>query len=140
MMSTTLSLNWTGGKQGSGQIEGKDFSAAISIPESLGGAGTGSNPKELYVASTAACFLATLSAISEGKKLPVEALNVQTEAEETKDSFTITHHATLTLKAEATEEDQAKAKEIVAAADKMCAVGNMARKAGVEISVTTQVN
>ncbi len=138
-MSTNLELTWSGGMKGSGNIKGEDFNADIAIPSALGGQGSGSNPKELYVASTASCFLATLAAISEGKKLPVESLSVQTNAVESKEEFTITHQAYVTLTSGAPEAEYERAKEIVASADKICAVGNLARKAGVNVSVVANV-
>ena len=133
-MNTTLTLTWSGGMKGSGQIEGANTSMAIAIPAVYGGAGTGSNPKELYIAATAACFISTLTAMIEGKHLPATSWTVQTDAEETKERFTITHCAAITLAPSATEEDQEKARAIIASADKVCVVGNLARKAGVEVS------
>ncbi|WP_115718011.1 OsmC family protein [Gallaecimonas mangrovi] len=138
-MSINLELNWAGGMKGTGHIKGDDFSADVAIPAALGGKGTGTNPKELFVASTAACFLATLAAISEGKKLPVESLSVDTVGDEGKDTFTIRHTAHVTLQNGSDADAVAKAIEIVAAADKMCAVGNIARKAGVEIEATADI-
>ncbi|HBW1603425.1 TPA: osmotically inducible protein OsmC [Klebsiella pneumoniae] len=137
-MSIKLDLNWTGGMKGTGSIKGEDFSTDIAIPAALGGKGTGSNPKELFVASTAACFLATLAAISEGKKLPFENLSVESEGEEG-DTFTIRHIAHVTLKDGSDSDSVQKAKEIVASADKMCAVGNLARKAGVVIEAIADI-
>ena len=75
-MNIRLESNWAGGKRGTGTITSENLSAKISIPSIYGGLGTDSNPKELFVASTTACFIATLTAIIEGKKLLIEGLSV----------------------------------------------------------------
>lgn len=138
-MTIELNLSWQGGMQGTGIVKGSEVEFPISIPTVYGGKGTGSNPKELYVASTAACFLATLSAISDNKKLPVAALNVATKAVEGDEGFTIHHTAFIALAPQASDADKAKALEYVATADKICAVGNLARKAGVDVTATAEV-
>lgn len=138
-MSINLNLTWNGGMKGSGMIESEGLSAKISIPAVYGGLGQFSNPKELYVASTAACFISTLTAISENKKLPLESLSVETKAVESGDDFSIEHIAVITLAKSATEEDATKAKEYTQTADKVCLVGNLARKAGVHVSATPKV-
>ena len=139
-MSIKLNLSWEGGMKGSGLIQSEGLSTKISIPAVYGGLGEYSNPKELYVASTAACFLSTLSAISDNKKLPLQSLSVETNADETNDEFVIHHVAKMVLNAQATEADIAKAKEYVATADKICVVGNLARKAGVNVTAGDDIS
>lgn len=138
-MDIHLNLSWQGGMQGSGHIEGEGLNTKISIPAVYGGAGTDSNPKELYVASTAACFISTLTAIAQNKKLPLKSLSVETSAHEDKDDFAISHIAHVVLTASATDDDKEKAKAHVATADKICAVGNLARKAGVQVSADADI-
>ncbi|RQW62775.1 OsmC family protein [Vibrio viridaestus] len=139
-MDIKLDLSWEGGMKGSGLIESEGLSTKISIPSVYGGLGEYSNPKELYVASTAACFLSTLTAISDGKKLPIESLTVETQAHEEGDNFTIHHVANVILSAESTESDAENAKAYTEKADKICVVGNLARKAGVEVTAEAVVS
>lgn len=137
-MDIKLDLSWQGGMKGSGLIESEGMETKISIPAVYGGLGEYSNPKELYVSSTAACFLSTLTAISDNKKLPLDSMKVETTAQEEGDNFTIHHIANIVLSKAATQDDVAKATEYTAKADEICLIGNLARKAGVE--VTAQAN
>ncbi len=138
-MNIQLNLSWQGGMQGFGLIKSDGLETQISIPAVYGGLGKYSNPKELYVASTAACFLSTLTAICANKKLPLDALTVETTAEEEGDHFTIRHTANLVLSKAATEEDAAKASAYTEKADEICVVGNLARKAGVDVSAKANI-
>ncbi|GHB34569.1 OsmC family protein [Salinicola rhizosphaerae] len=130
-----LELSWKDGFKGGGKIVGKEFSTDISIPAEYGGPGKGSNPKELYTASTAACFISTLTAMIGGKKLPLQQLSVDTQADIDGDDFVITHTANVVLESSASDEEVEKTKEVVIKADENCVVGNLARKAGVEVNV-----
>lgn len=137
--SISMTTAWTGGFKGTGAIEGEGFSLPTGIPTSLGGSGNGAAPKELFTAATAACFTATLRAISEGKKVPVDTLSVDTAAEAGDDSFTITHTAHVELAHGSSEADIETAKRAIESADNICAVGNLAKKAGVVIDVVADV-
>ncbi|QDK97493.1 osmotically inducible protein OsmC [Acinetobacter tandoii] len=114
-------------------------SYSIAITTVDGGLGTGSNPKELYVASTAACFISTLTAMIDGKKLPAISLAVTTNAKEEDNNFSILHHANIVLSNSASSTDLEKAQALVAQADKICVIGNLARKAEVEVSATANI-
>ncbi len=140
MADIKMTSAWQGGFKGNGTITGEGWQVGIGIPTDLGGSGAGANPKELFTAATAACFTATLRAITEGKKVPVESLSVDTEAVAGDDAFAIRHVARLVLVAGATGADRAAAEDAVARADKVCVVGNLAKKAGVTIEVAAELN
>lgn len=139
-MSVQLESTWTGGKSGKGEIQSDNLQATITIPAIYGGQGSHSNPKELYVASTAACFISTLTAMIEGKKLAIDALRDITHAEVDDDNFSITHTAEVKLSEGVTDQLIEKAKGLVSKADEICTVGNMARKAGVQISAIAKIS
>ena len=139
MTDIKMQSTWTGGFKGQGKIAGDGWGIGIGIPTKLGGSGAGADPKSLFTASTLACFTATLRAITEGKKVPVETISVDTEAEAGDDNFTIRHVAHITLVVGSTEADTTAAKAAIERADKICAVGNIARKAGVTINVDADV-
>ncbi|WP_329740490.1 OsmC family protein [Dyella sp. A6] len=128
-----LDLGWQNGFKGLGLIKGNGFDVPISIPAALGGSGTGAGPKELLASSAAACFIATLTAILESRKVPVADLAVATHAVESDDTIRLKHTAKVTVTDSATEEQIAGVEALVARADKACAVGNILRKSGVEI-------
>ncbi len=139
-MNINLQSTWIGGKSGKGEVKSDNFSATVTIPSVYGGQGTDSNPKELFVASTATCFISTLTAMIEGKKLDIVSLSVDTEANAGDEDFSITHTANVVLPQGASESDIAKAETLVASADKICTVGNLARKAGVKIDAIANIS
>ncbi|MER5173261.1 MULTISPECIES: OsmC family protein [Thioclava] len=139
MSDIKMTSSWTGGFKGEGKIEGEGWNVGIGIPTDLGGSGAGADPKSLFTASTLACFTATLRAITENKKVPVKSIDVETFAVATDKEFSIHHRAKLVMEANATAEDFSAAEAAVATADKVCVVGNLAKKAGVIIEVTPEI-
>jgi len=128
-----LALTWNDGFKGAGQIKGANFGVQIGIPQSYGGSGAGANPKELLASSAAACFIATLTSILENRKTPVAELAVATHVLETDEGISITHEVDLKVVPGSTEEDTSTVQASVERADKVCAVGNILRKAGTQI-------
>lgn len=141
MADATINLEttWDGGFTGQGLIKGDGFEIATAIPTALGGSGAGADPKQLYVAAATACFTATLRAITEKKKVPVDAIAVSTHAVAGDENFTIAHTVALTMAPDAGDAGAAAAHDAVETADRICAVGNLARKAGVEITATVDL-
>lgn len=72
-------LTWSGGKVGPGLVEAGGQSVQFSVPASMGGLGTGTNPEELLLSAVGSCFTATLAAILEAARLPVASLQVRAE-------------------------------------------------------------
>ncbi|MCS0505192.1 OsmC family protein [Ancylobacter mangrovi] len=140
MADIKMTSSWEGGFEGEGRITGEGWSVGIGIPADLGGSGAGASPKELFTAATLACFTATLRAITDKKKVPVEKLSVETSAQATDDIFAIRHIARVILTTWATDADAAAAKAAIETADKVCIVGNLAKKAGVTIDVKAEVS
>jgi lipoyl-dependent peroxiredoxin len=135
-----LKLNWNGNTKGNGTIKGDALETKVAIPQSSGVSGKGTNPKELLVASAASCYKLTLVAMLEARKLPVVGLSMETEATNSKEEgFKITHYPQVILSAEATEEEKQTAKRTIEAADKGCKVGNMLKKADVQINIIGKV-
>jgi len=139
MADIKMTAGWTGDFKGEGRITGDGWEVGIGIPADLGGSGAGANPKELFTASTLACFTATLRAITANKKVPVETLSVETSATSGDNALAIRHVARLVLSSGSGEADQAAAEDAVHRADKICLIGNLAKKAGVSIEVTSDI-
>lgn len=64
---------------------------------------------------------------------------VETSAVADDDKFAIQHIAHVTLPSSATDKDQTAAESAVRNADKVCVVGNLAKKAGVTIDVEADI-
>ncbi|WP_115717766.1 OsmC family protein [Gallaecimonas mangrovi] len=137
-LEISLKADWNGGVDGKGRIVAEDAAFDIAIPKPYGGAGTDTHPKELLVAAAQACFLATLRGITAMNKLPVEHLSVETKAE-AGDTFKISHQAEITLPAGSGEAEVTKAEALLEKADAICEVGNLVRKAGVQITMIPTV-
>ncbi|ARJ50011.1 SACOL1771 family peroxiredoxin [Staphylococcus lutrae] len=56
---------WHGGRNEVGQLRGNVINQEVSIPSSLGGRGTGTNPDELLVSAAASCMTISLAATLE---------------------------------------------------------------------------
>ena len=139
-VKTTLKTVWNGNIKGSGSIKATYLDTALAIPVNLGGTGEGSEPKEMLIASATTCFTMTLTGMLQMKKLPVDQILVDTESTNSKeDGFKINHSCQIVLSADATEEQVQAATAMIALADKNCAVGNMLRKADVQIEAAGEV-
>lgn len=138
---TTLQTVWNGDSKGKGSIKTNHLDTNIAIPESLGGNGEGAEPKEILISSATACFTMTLTGVLQGRKLPVDKITIDTESTTTKeDGFQITHYPHLFLPVDATEDQVQTAERAIELADKACKIGNLLRKAGVQIHVEGKVS
>ncbi|WP_338789550.1 OsmC family protein [Metabacillus sp. FJAT-53654] len=115
----------------------------MAIPESSGGTGEGAEPKGLLVSSAAACYSMTLVAMLEARKLNVTGLTMNTEATNSKEEgfkIIIIHYPHIILSADATEDQIQSANRAIVAADKAYAIGNMLKKADVQIDIEGKVS
>lgn len=138
---TNLTIVWNGSLEGNGSITVDEMETKIAIPESFGGSGKGAEPKGLLVSSAATCYTMTLVAMLETRKFAVTHFVMDTQATLTKEGkFTIIHSPQITLSADATEEQIQSAHRALAAADKGCMVGNLLKKADVQIEIDGKVS
>src|SRR5690625_7417764 len=75
-MKSNVSIVWNGGIAGNGTIKADYLDTEIAVPISLNGTGKGTDPKELLISSAATCYITTLAAILENRKLSVEDLSM----------------------------------------------------------------
>jgi lipoyl-dependent peroxiredoxin len=140
-LKTNLKTVWYGNTKGNGRIKANFLETNIAIPESLGGSGEGAEPKELLITSAAACYTMTLVTMLETRKLPVTGLTMDSEATNSKEEgFKIIHYPQIILSADATEEHIQAANRAIVSADKGCAIGNMLKKADVQIDIEGKVS
>lgn len=138
---TSLKMVWTGNKSGNGKIEASYLKTDIAVPKSFGGSGEGAEPKELLVSSASTCFLMTLVGLLESRNVAVDNLEMSSEASISKEEgFKIVHYPTIVLPATATEEQIQMADRTFAAADRNCDIGNLLKKAGVQIDFSGHVS
>lgn len=135
-MAARVKTTWTGTMKGQGRIEADRLDAPVAIPTELGGTGEGADPKTLLVASAATCYLMTLVAILQNRKLPVSDLELVSEGSDpTQPDFAIEHQVQVRLSPEITQEQMGQAEAAMHQADKACVIGNVLKRAGVKINV-----
>ena len=138
---TTLKTVWDGTVSGQGNIKAGYLDTNIAIPAPVGGSGEGADPKELLVSAAAACYTMTLVTILETRQLRVARLTMDSEATDSKEEgFKIVHQPHLVLPADASEEQIQLANRAFGTADKGCGVGNMLKKADVQIDIDGKVS
>lgn len=136
-----LKTTWSGGTAGSGRLMSTTLDTKIAIPLALKGSGEGAHPKELLVASAASCYVMTLAAMMDARKLPEADITVETTLTGTPDAgLRIAHDTHIVFAESASAEEIQRAEVLVESADSACMVGNLLRKGGVEVTVQGHVS
>ena len=68
-----IHLEWQGGRLGAGTVRAGGMQTGVSVPASMGGPGSGTNPEELLASAAATCYAITLAALLERMRLPLAA-------------------------------------------------------------------
>ncbi|MGA9289963.1 MAG: OsmC family protein [Anaerobacillus sp.] len=108
-----LQGSWKGGLSGEGKIETDHLTTDVSIPVSMGGTEKGTNPDELLLSSSAACYFMTIGLYLERNKIPFEDIKISsklTVSEEGRLHVESIHHYPVIYLAE--EPDKAKVEQI----------------------------
>ncbi|RLL42837.1 OsmC family peroxiredoxin [Oceanobacillus piezotolerans] len=122
-----LKADWPGGRNSEGYIEAGNLKTKISIPPEMDGPGVGTNPDEMLLGAAATCYIITLAAMIERAKLPLDEMSLESEGivDVTNGVFTykkIIHRPTVSLQANATEEEHRKVAQLVEKAEKSCMI------------------
>ncbi|WP_054941149.1 OsmC family protein [Paenibacillus ihuae] len=122
-----LKAVWNGGRNSEGRIDVGGLKTTISIPQEMGGPGTGTNPDEMLLGAASTCYLITLAAMLERSDITPLDLTMESEAivDVTNNVFTyerIMHKPRIVLKADATEAELMKAERLAQMAEKSCMI------------------
>lgn len=130
-----VTVNWQGGRDGSGNVKGDRSGVGenLAVPPEFGGSGAGgTNPEELLAKAVASCYSITFGIIAGTRKIPM--VNLETHAtgmvEENGPSFVYTEivvKPTITLAADATDEQVSMAEQMAHKADLYCIITNAIR-------------
>ena len=124
----TAEAHVTGGRgQGHGRTSDGQLDVQLRLPKEMGGAGDGTNPEQLFAVGYAACFEGALGAVSRREKLELGAVAIDSSVSlvTTEDrGYTVAVKLDVTLP-DISDGDQAK--QIVAAAHKVCPYSNATR-------------
>ncbi|PCF43108.1 SACOL1771 family peroxiredoxin [Staphylococcus delphini] len=77
----SVQVTWQGGRNEVGQVQGDVIQHPVSIPASLGGVGTGTNPDELLVGAAASCMTISLAATLERAHLTATKIEMHSYGE-----------------------------------------------------------
>jgi peroxiredoxin-like protein len=140
-----LNAVWNGGRNSEGTIETGNLKTVISIPQPMGGPGTGTNPDEMLLGAAATCYIITLAATLERAGIETESLTLSSEGtvDVTNNIFTyerIVHRPHIVLKAGATEREVERARLLAGKSEGACMIsravsGNIALSTEPEIEV-----
>jgi peroxiredoxin-like protein len=141
-----VSVQWTGGRDGSGSVDSKHSNTKIdvAVPPEFQGPGGGACPEELMTSAVASCYTMTFGIIAANRKIPVQSIAVDAvgEVEQAGAQFTfkkITIKPTIVLAPEATDEQLKIAEDMSHKADLYCIITNAVR-GKVEIAVESNVS
>jgi len=116
----------TGGRDGRTKSDDGLLDLSITPPKALGGAGTGTNPEQLFAAGYAACFGSAVGAVARAKKITTGTVTIT--AKVTLGSIPNQRYG-LAVELEASLPDlpRAEAEALVAAAHEVCPYSNATR-------------
>ncbi|ANF95885.1 OsmC family protein [Paenibacillus bovis] len=122
-----LDADWKGGRNSEGTISTGNLNTVISIPQPMGGPGTGTNPDEMLLGAAATCYIITLAAMLERSDIAVDRLTMRSEGhvDVTNNIFTykeIIHRPQIILAADASERQQEKALMLAHKAEQSCMI------------------
>jgi lipoyl-dependent peroxiredoxin len=126
----------TGGRDGETRGEDERFTAKLSTPKELGGAGgDGTNPEQLFAAGYSACFIGALKVAGQqlGVKVPAETSVTATVGigPRSEGGFGITADLEVSLPGV----ERANAEKLVEAAHQICPYSN-ATRGNVDVGLT----
>ena len=133
---------WSREGHGEAVAENSGTTFNLAVPTEFQGSGGGTNPEELLTTAISACYTITFGIIAGNRKLPVTSVQVAAtgQVEQSGTSFVYTAivvRPTITLSAEATDEQLASAEDMAHKADNYCIVTNAVRgKVAVTIEPT----
>jgi peroxiredoxin-like protein len=137
-----LKAVWNGGRNGTGNLEAGNLRTAISVPREMNGPGVGTNPDEMLLGASATCFLITLAAILENRKLPVLELSLESEAFVREEGRRLTferivHRPKMAVPSKMTDKERESILQAAMAAEKACMISR-ALHGNVKIEVEPQ--
>jgi Ohr subfamily peroxiredoxin len=119
----TAKSHVTGGREGEGRSSDGRIEVKLSSP---GGAGTGTNPEQLFAIGYSACFMGAMKAVAPKLKLTVPqdaAIDAEVDLGPTSLGFGIAARLNVSLPGM----ERAQAEQLVAEAHKVCPYSNATR-------------
>ncbi|MBI5972744.1 OsmC family protein [Staphylococcus caledonicus] len=127
-----VQTNWQGGRDEVGTVNGDVLSEQISIPSSLGGNGTGTNPDEMLVSAASSCYIISLAATLERAKFSNVTLTVDSVGTAIFENGKfrmdkITHYPSISVPDNEKENLEKRLPKLLEIADNNCMISNSIR-------------
>ncbi|WP_409467479.1 organic hydroperoxide resistance protein [Streptomyces sp. HC307] len=118
--SYTAVVNVTGEGRNGGRVQSDDrlLETALSYPKELGGAGTATNPEQLFAAGWGACFLGAVRRAAADRKVRLTSTEINAEISLNHNDGGYSLAAVLNLELGGVDQDQAT--ELADAAHQLC--------------------
>ncbi|MBX3609340.1 MAG: organic hydroperoxide resistance protein [Hydrogenophaga sp.] len=122
----TAHAHTTGGRDGASRSDDGLLEVKLSPPKAMGGAGTGTNPEQLFASGYSACFMGALKHVAGMKKVPVPAtaaIDAEVDIGPVPQGFGIAVRMTIHLPGM----DRAVAQDLIDTAHQVCPYSNATR-------------
>ncbi|PTE68008.1 peroxiredoxin [Staphylococcus devriesei] len=138
-----VQTKWQGGRDEVGTVNGDVLSEQISIPSSLGGNGTGTNPDEMLVSAASSCYIISLAATLERAKFSNVTLTVDSVGTAIFENGKfrmdkITHYPSISIPDNEKENLEKRLPKLLEIADNNCMISNSIRN-NVAIDITPTI-
>ncbi|MGB6099405.1 MAG: organic hydroperoxide resistance protein [Comamonas sp.] len=130
----TARAHTTGGRDGAARSDDGRLEVALSSP---GGAGTGTNPEQLFAVGYSACFIGALKAVAARQKLALPQ-DVAIDAEVDLGTIPNAYGIAVRLHVRLPGMDRAQAQSLVDAAHQVCPYSN-ATRGNIDVTLTVAV-
>lgn len=130
----TAKTHTTGGREGHATSDDGLLDVKLSPPKSLGGAGTATNPEQLFAAGYSACFIGALRHVAGLKKITVPAdvsIDASVDIGPIPQGFGIAAKLAVSLPGL----DRAVAQDLVDTAHQVCPYSN-ATRGNIDVEIT----
>ncbi len=126
----TAHAHTTGGREGTSRTDDGRLDIALTSP---GGAGTGTNPEQLFAAGYSACFIGAMKAVAARQKitLPEPAIDAEVDLGPVGEVFGIAVRLTIHVPGM----DKAQAQKLVDDAHQVCPYSN-ATRGNIDVTLT----
>ena len=130
----TAHAHTTGGREGRSVSDDGLLDVKLSPPKAMGGAGTATNPEQLFAAGYSACFMGALKHVAGMKKLAVPAdasIDASVDIGPIPAGFGIAARVAISLPGM----DREVAQDLIATAHQVCPYSN-ATRGNIEVEIT----
>lgn len=130
----TAKAHVTGGRDGQATSDDGLLNVKLSPPKAMGGAGTATNPEQLFAAGYSACFMGALKHVAGMKKVAVPA-DASIDAEVDIGPIAVGFGIAARLSVSLPGMDRAVAQDLVTTAHQVCPYSN-ATRGNIDVTVT----